>query len=129
TWGLSATVDEWAALVEMLSTCLGEVTVSEGDGIQTTPASSLAPTPTSILHSIPIPTLFSTTTPSPTPDCVNINTSSSKELQRITHVGEARALEIMSLRPLRSVQDLDRVSGIGPSRLADILAQGLACVS
>jgi DNA uptake protein ComE-like DNA-binding protein len=60
---------------------------------------------------------------------VNINTSSSKELQRITHVGEARALEIMSLRPSRSVQDLDRVSGIGPSRLADILAQGLACVS
>ena len=121
TWGLSATVDEWAALVEMLSTCLDEITVGEGDGIQTTPVPYLTPTPTSILPS--------TTTPSPTPDCVDINTSSSEELQRIIHVGEARALAIISLRPFSSVQDLDRVSGIGPSRLNDILAQELACVS
>jgi hypothetical protein len=121
TWDLSATVDEWAALAEMLSTCPDEVMVGEGDGIQTTPAPYATPTPTSILPS--------TTTPSPTPDCVDINTASSEDLQRIIHVGEVRALGIISLRPFSSVQDLDRVSGIGPSWLDDILAQELACVS
>lgn len=73
----------------------------------------------------------STTTPTPTPPaatCVNINSASSADLQRIIHIGPDRAAEIIRLRPFRSVDDLTRVSGIGAARLADIKAQGLACV-
>jgi hypothetical protein len=50
------------------------------------------------------------------------------ELQGIIHVGPDRAAEIITRRPFGSVDDLTRVTGIGPSRLADIKAQGLACV-
>ena len=32
------------------------------------------------------------------------------------------------IRPFTSVDDLIRINGIGPFRLADIKAQGLACV-
>ena len=61
--------------------------------------------------------------------CVNINTASLNDLQRIIHIGPERATEIIRLRPFHSVEDLARVNGIGPARLADIKAQGLACVS
>lgn len=60
--------------------------------------------------------------------CVDLNTASLEELQRIVHIGPERALEIVRLRPLSSVDDLVNVSGIGPARLADIKKQGLACV-
>jgi competence ComEA-like helix-hairpin-helix protein len=59
---------------------------------------------------------------------ININTASLDELQLIIHIGQARAEEIIRLRPFRSLDDLSRVSGIGPSRLADIKAQGVAYV-
>ena len=61
--------------------------------------------------------------------CVNINTASLDDLQQIIHIGPERAAEIVRLRPFQSVDDLDRVSGIGLARLADIKAQGLAAVS
>ncbi|RJR26674.1 MBL fold metallo-hydrolase [candidate division WWE3 bacterium] len=70
--------------------------------------------------------------PSPSSDTtgskINLNTASLDELQLITHIGLARAEEIIRLRPFRSLDDLSRVSGIGPSRLADIKAQGVAYV-
>ena len=47
----------------------------------------------------------------------------------IVHIGPARAAQIVSLRPFSSVDDLIRVKGIGPQRLADIKAQGIACVN
>ncbi|TSC59996.1 MAG: competence protein ComEC, partial [Parcubacteria group bacterium Gr01-1014_107] len=59
---------------------------------------------------------------------VNINTASIEELQEIIHIGPARAPETVNLRPFTSVDDMDRIPGIGPSRLADIKAQGIACV-
>jgi len=52
-------------------------------------------------------------------------------LQRIVHVGEARAAEIITLRRssrFQSVDQLTRVKGIAAARLADIKRQGLACV-
>lgn len=71
-------------------------------------------------------------TPTATPDtgggCVNLNTASFDDLQKIIHIGPDRAQQIISLRPFSSVDDLTRVSGIGSARLADIKAQGLACV-
>lgn len=62
---------------------------------------------------------------------VNINTANVEELQRIKHIGEVRAKEIIELRKNRefkSVDDLTRVKGIAASRLKDIKEQGIACV-
>ncbi|MFA9432904.1 S-layer homology domain-containing protein [Egicoccus sp. AB-alg2] len=65
----------------------------------------------------------------PAPGCVNINTASTDDLQRIIHIGPDRAAEIVRLRPFSRVEDLERVSGIGPARIRDIINQGVACVS
>ncbi len=63
--------------------------------------------------------------------CININTAPKEELVKIKQIGEARAEQIINMRKEKlfsSVDDLDRVVGIGPSRIADIKEQGLACV-
>lgn len=59
--------------------------------------------------------------------CVDINDAPPAELEDIVHVGEAYAEEISRLRPFDGVSELDRVSGLGPSRVRDIEEQGLAC--
>jgi competence protein ComEC len=67
----------------------------------------------------------------PEPACVELNRASAMELARIVHIGEERALLIIELRQERaftSVDDLARVPGIGPARIRDIVAEGLACV-
>jgi predicted flap endonuclease-1-like 5' DNA nuclease len=63
--------------------------------------------------------------------CVDINAASRDELMRIVHIDEVRsaeALELRARRPFADVRDLTRIRGIGPSRILDIEAQGLACV-
>lgn len=60
--------------------------------------------------------------------CVNINSASEVEVQRIIHIGPARSQELIQLRPYQSVDDLSNIKGIGPARIADILAQGIACI-
>lgn len=63
-----------------------------------------------------------------TPGQININTAFKKDLMRIRHIGEARADDIISNRPLTSLAQLrGAVSGIGEARLADIVAEGKAC--
>lgn len=77
-----------------------------------------------------LPTEAAAQTPEPQA-CVDINTASSQQLQRIVHVGPARTAQIISLREeraFRSVDELVRVSGIAAARLRDIKEQGLACV-
>ena len=49
-------------------------------------------------------------------------------VDRIIHIGPARAEQMLALRPFASVADMERISGIGAARLADIVAEGLACV-
>jgi competence protein ComEA len=53
---------------------------------------------------------------------VHINTADATELQRLPGVGPALAQQIIDYRtkngPFKSMDDLDNVSGIGPSRLA-----------
>ncbi|MEO8679979.1 MAG: MBL fold metallo-hydrolase [Vicinamibacterales bacterium] len=69
--------------------------------------------------------------PQPQGACIDINTATFEELQRIIQVGPARALQIVELRkarPFRSVNELTRVSGIAAGRLGAILAEGIACV-
>ena len=63
--------------------------------------------------------------------CVDVNAASREELVRIVHIDEIRsaeAAEIRARRPFADVRDLTRIRGIGPSRIIDIEAQGLACV-
>jgi competence protein ComEC len=59
---------------------------------------------------------------------VDINRAPASELVRIIHIGPERADAIVSARPFAGVGDLDRLDGIGPARLADILTEGSACV-
>jgi competence protein ComEC len=66
--------------------------------------------------------------PATTINCIDINTASIEELQQIIHIGTTRAQNLIDLRSFSSVDDLDRIKGIGPSRIEDIKAQGLACV-
>ncbi|WP_084268667.1 MBL fold metallo-hydrolase [Oceanobacillus damuensis] len=59
--------------------------------------------------------------------CVNINNASFEEVQGIIHIGPERAQDLIDLRPYDSVDQLSRISGIGPARITDIKNEGLAC--
>ncbi len=59
---------------------------------------------------------------------VDINTAPLEDLTKIIHIGEVRALELISLRPFASLDDLARIKGIGEARIKDIKEQGLAWV-
>ena len=131
-YGLSVDPAEYDAIAEMLATCGASDQVTVG----------VAP-----VGAVPVVTAAPTTSASPTTtqppsaapegeagddgsveDCVDINTASVESLDAIVHIGPSRAADIVALRPFTSVEDLTRVSGIGDARLADIVAEGLACV-
>jgi DNA uptake protein ComE-like DNA-binding protein len=126
-YGLSVDAAERAALAEMLALCgqSGQVGIGRGAAASAPPAA--APTPVA-------PTTVAPTTAAPapaeqaSPGCIDINSAGQADLERIIHIGPVRATEMLSLRPFASVADMDRISGIGSSRLADIVAEGLACV-
>jgi hypothetical protein len=61
-------------------------------------------------------------------DCVELNLSPLYDLVQITNVGESRAQAIMESRPYETVEDLERVPGIGPATVEQIIDQGIACV-
>jgi len=131
-YGLSVDPAEYDAIAEMLGTCGASDQVTIGVApVGTVPVVTAAPTTSAS------PT--TTQPPSVAPedgsvddgsvgDCVDINTASAEALDVIVHIGPSRAADIIALRPFSSVEDLTRVSGIGASRLADILAEGLACL-
>ena len=123
TWQLTVTNAEWEALIDMLATCSAAVTVGEGSSLVTKPV---------VVEAVPIstPAQYATEATADTSKskCVDLNTASTEELQRIVHIGSSRAEGIIAIRPLYSIADLDKVSGIGPSRLDDIASQGLACI-
>lgn len=60
--------------------------------------------------------------------CIDINRASKEELQELAHTGPARAERIIEERPYESLDGLHRVHGFGESRVADIKAEGLACI-
>lgn len=94
-------------------------------GQAASPIAPVAPTPAT-----PAPT--SAPAPPPASGCqpgqVDINSAGFEQLQLIIHIGPDRAQQILDLRPFSSVDAMDRISGIGPARLADIKAEGVACV-
>jgi hypothetical protein len=59
---------------------------------------------------------------------IDINTAPAEKLDKIINVGAAIAVKIIANRTYSSVDDLLRVSGIGPVTLEKIKRQGLACV-
>lgn len=100
------------------------------------PEPSIEPKPTTN----PGPTIEPEPTPTPIGDqstatgaCqegqVNVNTALKDKLLDIIHIGEKRAEELIQLRPFSSLDDLDRIKGIGPARVQDIKNQGLACIN
>ncbi len=85
-----------------------------------TPAPSIAPT---IVRSIAPTTAGSAKSEKATTDSpVYINTADEQELQRLPGVGPKLAQQIIEYRtangPFQEMQDLDKVSGIGPATLS-----------
>ncbi|MCT2537708.1 MBL fold metallo-hydrolase [Aquibacillus koreensis] len=60
--------------------------------------------------------------------CVNINTAPIDELESIIHIGPERAKDLVKQRPYQSVDNLTKINGIGPARIADIKTEGIACI-
>lgn len=110
---------EARAIRDMLGTCTDQPAVPSS----ATTAPVVAPT---VPPPAPTPT---STVPSASPQgpCIDLNTASITELDRIVHIGPSRAQQIVDLRPFASVDELVRVDGIGAARLGDIVAQGLVC--
>src|SRR4029450_3716775 len=58
---------------------------------------------------------------------VNINTATKEELTSLKGIGEKRAQDIIDYRtkngPFKSVDDLEKVPGIGPGRMKQIRAE------
>ena len=59
---------------------------------------------------------------------IDINFADANELDEIVWIGEATAEKIINERPFDSVEDLDKIYGIGEKKLDDIIEEGLACV-
>lgn len=69
-----------------------------------------------------IPETTTTTTLPEEPECIDINTASFEELLLLKHINVVRAQLIIDGRPFTSIDDLvDRVSGIGPVNVLDML--------
>jgi competence ComEA-like helix-hairpin-helix protein len=63
-----------------------------------------------------------------TSEKININTATAKELEKLDGIGSSYAQRIIESRPFYSLDDLIKVTGIGPAILNRIKEQGLAYV-
>ena len=140
-WSLSMDKAEKAKIEDVAEDCSGEalefapkaVTATVAPSPTKTATPSPSPTPTETKSSTPSPT----PTPTPTqtqaasacqPGQVDINIASVEELKRIKHISDVRAPLVVDSRPYTSIDQLTRVKGIAAGRLADIKAEGIACV-
>ncbi|WP_078555326.1 MBL fold metallo-hydrolase [Bacillus alkalicellulosilyticus] len=60
--------------------------------------------------------------------CIDINSASIQELEKIVHIGKERAEALVQHRPFKKVEELTKINGIGKGRLAEIVDEGLACI-
>lgn len=147
-WAMSVDAAEKSKLELVAEDCNGQTLDFAPKAIVAAPSPSPSSTPSPSMTSTPSPspTATATSTPSPSPSptptqtasgkCsvgqVDINSANWDDLQLIIHIGPERADEIISMRSVRkftSVDGLDALTGIGPSRLKDIKAQSIACVN
>ncbi|MBO0589300.1 MBL fold metallo-hydrolase [Sporosarcina sp. E16_8] len=96
--------------------------------VQTNNQGTIENTPPAETEVVPTPEPEKEIQPVSSGSCVNVNSASEVEVQRIIHIGPARSQELIQLRPYQSVDDLSHIKGIGPARIADILTQGIACI-
>lgn len=61
------------------------------------------------------------------PNCIDLNRASAGQLAKLVHVGPVRAKAIIRGRPWHSVEELDRVKGLGKASVGDIAASGQVC--
>jgi competence protein ComEC len=118
----------------------GSVTVvSDGVGYSVTPAATgqpaeASPATSPVKPAPPSSSLSAPTKESPSaagckPGQVDINSAGAQELDRIVHIGPVFAEEIVALRPFESLEDIERVDGIGDAKASDIMEEALACAS
>ena len=91
----------------------------------TIPSTSAVPSEEEVVEVVEV---VEESTPVSGESCVNINEATIEDIQRIIHIGTARAPLLIDGRPYSSVEDLDSINGIGPARIKDIIAQGIACI-
>ena len=60
---------------------------------------------------------------------ININAATLSQLDELTGIGPTYAQRIIDARPFSSIDDLNRVKGIGPATIQKIKNQGFACVN
>lgn len=112
------------------------VVTTDGSRISVSTGGATAAVAEPATTTTPPTTTTTTTTTAPPPEdtsaCqpgqVDINRAGFDELQRIIHIGPDRAGQILDLRPFSSVDSMTRIKGIAEKRLADIKAEGIACV-
>lgn len=61
-------------------------------------------------------------------DQVDLNAATVEELQRIVHIHRAAAGWIVEGRPWGEIEHLRHLGGMDDARLADIIAQDVACI-
>jgi DNA uptake protein ComE-like DNA-binding protein len=123
-WKLSIDMAEKEKLLSLASSCGGEAlefspspaNVSGGN-TATSPTTSPAP-----------PAAPAQPSSSCQPGQVDINTAPEELLVTIIHISSVRASELIGLRPFSSIEGLTSIRGIGDVRMAEIRAQGVACV-
>lgn len=59
--------------------------------------------------------------------CIDLNMASAERLTALPHVGPARAAAIVEMRPWEASDDLTRINGLSPARLAEIQDSTLLC--
>ena len=131
-WKLTIDAAEKEKLLSLANSCGGEAlefspspaNVSGGNAA-TSPTTAPAP-------AAPVAPVAPAAPAQPSSNCqagqVDINTASEEQLMTIIHIGTTRVADLVSLRPYRTIDGLDNISGIGDARMADIRAQGIACV-
>lgn len=68
-----------------------------------------------------------TRTASVTPDCIDLNEATERQLTALPGIGEVRAQQIVEGRPWAGASELQRIGGVGPAIVRDIEASGSLC--